>query len=344
MGIFSFLKRKKKEETPAAAADDSAAEGGEGDGGSAGDANLGVKVDMMAADISKINATISAFKEINKSTSERFNNLQEQMGEIRGTINDSNRTMGFLEVKATKAADLVESVHPDKLMIQVQKLDGKIEGLRAVLESKEAMIQNLLDQLRKARAELMIYQGVEQVIKMSEEVKTEILNAKKLVGMVERHADKVENVFIESQKTYREFNTFASMLESQKSELKEVSQKVDKMEIALAAMLRSKDFETRFGKLEKNDKHLKEVLAEVEEAYKKMNDRFEQLKGELKGVFDRRIYRAEVMSRATEQLIKENPALMKGLDLTEMFKDQPASEKKEEPKKQEGKEEAKAAA
>ena len=63
-------------------------------------------------------------------------------------ITDVQRTVGMIEVKATKAADLVESVHPDKLMIQVQKEDGKIEGLRGMLEAKEEMMKNIMEQLR----------------------------------------------------------------------------------------------------------------------------------------------------------------------------------------------------
>src|SRR3989338_584535 len=104
-----------------------------------------------------------------KSTTERFGTMNEQIGELRGQVNDTQRTVGMIEVKATKAADLVESVHPDKLMIQMQKLDGKIEGLRAMVEAKEEMMKNVMDQLKKQRDQMNVFRGIEQVIKLNEE-------------------------------------------------------------------------------------------------------------------------------------------------------------------------------
>ena len=86
--------------------------------------------------------------------------MNEQIGELRGQVNDTQRTVGMIEVKATKAADLVESVHPDKLMIQLQKEDGKIEGLRGILEAKEEMLRNVMDQLKRMRDQMGLYRGI----------------------------------------------------------------------------------------------------------------------------------------------------------------------------------------
>lgn len=201
--IGFFGKKKKQEEEPEEedSSEDSGSDSGGGNGGG-DDMNIGAVI----ADVAKIKATLESFKEIRKANAERFATINQQMGEIRGQVMDVNRNMGVLEVKVAKAADLVESVHPDKLMIQVQKSDGKVEALRGLLESKDAMIQNIMDQLKGMRNQMKVFKGIEEVLKMNEDVKTEVMNMKKLTANVERHADRVENVFVESQKTFKDFN------------------------------------------------------------------------------------------------------------------------------------------
>src|SRR3989338_11208950 len=161
--------KKSTDPTSVGASPDSGDEGQKGDFKVGDGKDYSGDIRKIGVEITKILAKLDSFSEVNKSTSERFSTINEQMGELRGQLMDTNRNMGQLEVKATKAADLVESVHPDKLMIQVQKLDGKIEGVRAMVEAKEEMMKNVMDQLKKQRDQMNVFRGIEQVIKLNEE-------------------------------------------------------------------------------------------------------------------------------------------------------------------------------
>ncbi len=112
-----------------------------------------VKTGNEKADIefTKIYAQLESFAEIRKANSERFSRNSEQLGEVRGMIVDTNKAMSKIEVAATKAVDLVESVHPEKLMIEVRKQDGKVEALRANIESNEAIMKDLMGEVKKMR-------------------------------------------------------------------------------------------------------------------------------------------------------------------------------------------------
>lgn len=274
-----------------------------------------MNVGSLVADITKIKATLDSFKEIRKANAERFATMNEQIGEIRGQVMDVNRNMGALEVKTTKAADLVESVHPDKLMIQVQKSDGKVEGLRGLIESKEAMIQNIMEQLKNMRNQMKVFKGIEEVLKLNEEVKTEVLNMKKLTAVVERHSDRVENVFVESQKTFKEFNELIGKMSAVQSQMKETGEKVDKIEVKLAKFIEKKEFEKRLNEVEKLGKRMKSIADAAENGLKSLGTNFNEAKGELKGAFDERLKRAETLSNAFTKLLQENPMFAKGLDL-----------------------------
>jgi chromosome segregation ATPase len=303
--LFGKKKAEEKKEESAPSPDSNTSSGGEPD------MNLG----SMVAEITKIKASLESFGEIRKANSERFATLNEQIGELRGQIMDVNRNMGTLEVKTTKAADLVESVHPDKLMIQVQKSDGKVEALRGLIESKDAMIQNIMEQLKGMRNQMKVFKGIEEVLKLNEDVKTEVMNVKKMTALVERHADRVENIFVESQRTFKEFNDLLGQVSIMKSQLKETSDKADKLEVKGAKYIETSKFESRMSDIEKLAKRMKELSDESEKNLKGLKNGFNELKGELSGAFDNRIERAETMSNALAQLLKENPMFARGLDL-----------------------------
>jgi chromosome segregation ATPase len=308
MWLFGKKKKKKNEE-------DSDGDEEEEDNTIPEDAALGSKVEMMTAQLTKLSGTVESLKEMRKSTSERFATINEQMGEMRGMVTDVQRAVGSIDVKATKAADLVESVQPDKLMIQVQKEDGKIEGLRGLLEAKEEMMKNLMEQVRKLRDQMKIFTGVEQVIKMNQEVKEEIMGVKKLLGEVERHADRVDNVFIEAQKSFESFNTFADKLDDLKSELKDLTAKVDKLEVVNITFLKKSEFDEKFQKIEKSDKKVRVMLDKVEEFYKKLGERFKKMELQLRAEFEFKIEKAEILSKSFDDLLKENPLFADGLRL-----------------------------
>ncbi len=345
--MWPFSKKKKEETKPADQSDEDDEEKEQAP--IPQDAELGTKVELIQADITKINGVLESLKEARKSSNERFTSITEQLGEFRGMISDVQRTTGMIEVKATKAADLVESVHPDKLMIQVQKEDGKIEGLRGMLEAKEEMMKNIMDQLKKIRDQIAVFRGIEQVIKLNEEVKDELMSVKKMVAAVERHADRVDNVFIESQKSFEAFNTFADKLESLRSDLKDLTAKVDKLEVATGTFLKKKDFEDRIEKIEKHDKKVKDMLDKAEKTFKELDEKSGELEHKLRGEFEFKIEKAEILSKAFEDLLHENPMFAEGLKLQEYLNKhlsgapqssasgkEDAGQKKEEDKPEEG--------
>ncbi|MFH1133632.1 MAG: hypothetical protein V1735_04015 [Nanoarchaeota archaeon] len=338
--MWPFSKKKNADpgsQPQAAAADDGKPQAS----GPPPDASVQVQISMMSVDITKINAQLESFMEIRKSFTERFSTINEQIGEIRGQIMDTNRNMGVLEVKATKAADLVESVQPDKIMIQVQKEDGKIEGIRAMVEAKDAMMQNILEQLRTLRNQVNVFKGVSQVVKLNEEIKDEIMNAKRIVAIVEQHSDKVENVFVESQKAFQEFNQFATTLEATKADIKELQNKLEKLDAESTAALKKKEFEDRIKSLEANYKKMKGLTDSIERAYGELDNKFKDLRGELRGAFDDRLKRAEIISKAFGEMVGKNPSLAKGLDLSEFIGKGGDGEKPKEAGKEEKKEEKK---
>src|SRR3989338_11156483 len=90
----------------------------------------------LEVELTRIKSQLEALNEVRKANAEQFTRVSEQVGELRGAIMDSNKAISVIEVASTRAIDMVNSVQPDKLMIEVRRTDGKTEALRANIEAR----------------------------------------------------------------------------------------------------------------------------------------------------------------------------------------------------------------
>ena len=105
----------------------------------------------VTTEIDRLKASVESFGEIRKGLTERISAISEQIGELRAMILDRDRTIQEIEIKSVKAADLVESVQPDKLMVGLQREDAKFEALKANLEGNEAIMERIMEELKEMR-------------------------------------------------------------------------------------------------------------------------------------------------------------------------------------------------
>jgi len=223
------------------------------------------KLDMQ---ITMIRAQLESFNEVRKANSERFSRLSEQMGELRGMIMDTNKTMSKIEVSATKAIDLVESVQPEKLMIEIRKQEGKMESLKANIESNEAMMKDIMEELKKMRTQMNFYKGIEQVTKLNDEVKNEIFEIKRVEATIERHADKGETIFLDLERKMANFDQFEKKISEVEDTFHSVQQDFDKMKLQVVNKAERKDYLGLMDKFSEFEKHTGDVLRLLDERSK----------------------------------------------------------------------------
>jgi len=175
--MFWFKKKKEEEKTEqgSGSSDDSTEETAE---------SKSVISGNLEVELTKIKSQLEALNEIRKANAEQFTRTSEQIGELRGALMDSNKAISVIEVASTRAIDLVNSVQPDKLMVEVRKTDGKVEALRANIEANETIMRDILRELKEMRAHMNFYKGVDQVVKMNNEIKQELIDIKKSEGVI----------------------------------------------------------------------------------------------------------------------------------------------------------------
>ncbi|MEA2035897.1 MAG: hypothetical protein U9O94_00205 [Nanoarchaeota archaeon] len=328
MGLFG---KKKKEEEPTEEdpGEEKKEEPQQDSNAGGGAASLG----QVIADLEKLKAQFNTFYEVNKASNERFTRINEQIGELRTMILGRDKESKMLEAKATQAIDLVQSVQPDKLMIEMRKGDSKTEALRASIESNEMVLNNATNELRQMRNKMQVFTGMEQVIKLNEEVKSNLMEIKKMNATMERHSDKVETIFSEMQKSFSDFSKFVGNLNDLDKSVKQTGSDLDGIKARITTFANKKEFEDLITKFNNFEKQVSSIMTLV-------NRKFDNLEKDLRDRFSERMEKSEKLLNGFQQLAQKTPDLDKYFNLLEEeAKKAPQGEEKVEKVKTPGEEE-----
>ena len=280
-----------------------------------GDVSLG----RLTADVEKLKAQVGTFYELQKTSAERFSMINQQIGELRSMMIERDKAGQHLEAKATQAIDLVKTVQPDKLMIELRKSDGKIEALRANLESNENIINNIVNELKEVKNKISVFRGMEQVLSLNEEAKKELMDVKKIQAIVERHADKVETIFTEMQKKFTDFVKFSDTVKDLEKSFKQISSDFDSIKIRISDLASKKEVENLISKFDDFEKYTGNIV-------RLMNNKFEKLQMELNEELNKKFEEADKLVHGFEILAQKTPDLDKYFNLLEEEAKKPPQE------------------
>jgi chromosome segregation ATPase len=230
-------------------------------------------------EIDRIKASIESFGEVRKGLTERITRISEQIGELRAMILDRDKTIQQVELKAVKASDLVESVHPDKLMIELQKEDAKFEALKANLEGNEAIMEKIMEELKETRKKLTFFKGLDEVVKLGEEVRKELVEIKKVEASIHADTDKVATIYAELRKKFQDIDMFKDSLQEIKINLEQNSKDVDFLKTKVTGLADKSELD----KLVQRVQRYIEALQELNKSSALTKD-ISQLKSLLEGI------------------------------------------------------------
>jgi len=265
-------------------------------------------VGVLSADIEKVKAQLASFYEMQKASNERFTRINEQIGELRSMILERDRANQKLEAKATQAVDLVNSVQPDKLMIDIRKSDSRVEALRATIESNETVMQNIVSELKDMRNRINTFKGMEQVVKLSEDTKKDLVSIKQVTATVERHADRVETMFSEVQRSLGEFNRYNDVTQNIDKSFKQVSTEFESIKAKVPTFASKKEVETLLGKFTDFENKAGNVLDT-------MNTRFDDMQRENDKTLRVKLEQLDQLLRGFQLLAEKTPDLDKYFNL-----------------------------
>jgi len=246
---------------------------------------------------------MEALLKAREAMNERIVNLSERIGELRSSLVEHERATSKLEIEAKKTIELVQKIKPEEIMKEITKFDAKIEALKARISSYEALIDRVVEEMKEMRRTFVQFRSLDAIAKMSEELKKDLEKGRKIEAEMSKHSSKVESMFVDIQKRYKEFAEISKGMEELKERFRLLLREFDKLRVDMALTAKKEDFE----KLEKKvDASLKEMVGLVEELKKR--------KEELKEIILSSEKMAEVSERVSA-LIEEREVIKKKLSL-----------------------------
>ena len=213
----------------------------------------------LSTEIDRLKASQEAFQEVRKSFNERFTRFSEQIGELRSMILDRDRTIQELELKSVKAIDLVESIKPDKFMMDLERQNVKIEALKANLEGNEAILDQVMEELKEIRRKMSFFRGVEEIINLSEEIKKELIGIKKIEGTINIQTDKVQTIYSDMRKKIQQLDAFNTQLQEAKANIEQNSKELDTLKVKSINFAEKEELDKILEKVQQYTDALKEM-------------------------------------------------------------------------------------
>lgn len=199
--------------------------------------------DRLLADIERLKAQVDALNQTKDSWSQRFSDISERIGELRSMTAEIEKRSAETEAKAARSAELLENIDMGKIMVEMQKRDAKIDTISAKTESYVALYDAISTEMKGIRSQIGLFRGIDAVVKLSDEVKNDLIAVQKIKTMIEADTDKVENIFLEMKRTMKELVALSGAVTDMQSTLSELRKVTTSHDIRIKAFAEKKDID-----------------------------------------------------------------------------------------------------
>ncbi len=222
------------------------------------------EIAMLQKDIETLKAFTSSLREMRKDDEERSEKMTGQIGELRNMLFSKEQELKDMNLRVGKAIDLVENAQVERVLVEKKKEDVRIQMLEARIESYRSVSDAIVAELKDMKSKMDLFKGVEQVISLNEEVKRDLTNIKFVKGEIQKHADKIENTFVDFNKKFSEMQSLKIETQQLKEEVLSAIKDVNKFRTEITNMSQKADVyfdKTRGGSaLNDNYKRVENML------------------------------------------------------------------------------------
>lgn len=200
--------------------------------------------ERAAANVEKIAAKVEALSELRRADAERFSRISEQIGELRNLILEKEEEIKELGTKATKAAEMVGELQPEKILSEIRKGTTKYEMLEAKIEGTNTLYQEIIEEVKRMRNKLAMFRGTEELMKLNEETAKNLASIKRTEANIESQANKTGNIYVQFQKQANELVKYRDAAAALADEFRNIKKSVEEVKAkAQSALVDQKDLD-----------------------------------------------------------------------------------------------------
>ena len=253
----------------------------------------------LKSSIEKIQTKLEFLDEVKDTTSERLNEISEKIGELRSMIIGNEKKINDIDAMATKAADLVREVQPENLDKEVKKLEERIALFDSKMQNNQELYSNIMEEIKFLKDKMKLFMGSEELLNLSEEVKKDLRTIQKIKDIAETHSDKVEQIFVNVQKNFIEFQKFKGLIVDVEGTIKSMQKEITENRLKLSTVPSNEEinklkeqtitnskfvekFSQRFDKSEKSINNFRELISRSFDVIKQNKDDILELRADYK--------------------------------------------------------------
>lgn len=219
--------------------------------------------EQTKAEMQRFGTRIDSLNALIKGYSERLSLLSQQIGEVRAMNVSNEKEIIKMSAEAAKAVDIVKSVKPEKLRVDYQKSDMLVKQLEERIESNKQFMETVMRELKDIRRKMGTFLGTDELLKLNDDVKKDLIETQHIAARARLHADKIEQLFSEMRRTIAENQRIGAKVNDMDTNYAGIQKEVERLRIDFSNIVKQGDFDD-FKKSVNNkvilmDKNVKEV-------------------------------------------------------------------------------------
>src|SRR3989344_5484307 len=119
----------------------------------------------------------------------------------------------------------------EQLMTNLQREVSRIDALKTRLDGFEGYYKTLLDEIKDIKSKISIFRGTEEILKLQESIKRDLLDVQKIKTIVEGHSDKVEEIFMEIKSDVSSFNKLDLIIKDLAGSFRDIKKNMEELKV-----------------------------------------------------------------------------------------------------------------
>jgi hypothetical protein len=185
-----------------------------------------------------------------------------------------------------------------------------------------------MSEVKDLRNKISFFRGIDQVVKLNEDIKKELSQIEKTKAVIERHADKSETIFSEMQTRFSDLDKFSNQLKDLTQNVKQLNDIADTLKVQMAKKSDRQELEKLIKKFDEFELHVGNVIDLLGRKAKELNEEFRFNSQKFQGMFDIELKKSKKTLELIENLSSESPNIDKNLKIIKAIEEQEKEQEK----------------
>ena len=190
----------------------------------------------------KLHARLESTNELIKGYGERMSVLSQQIGEVRAMTLANEKSISKVDANSARAVDIVNEVRPEKLRMEYQKSDMKIQALGEKIESDKQFMDAVMSELKDIRSKIGTFLGTEELLRLNQDVKNDLIETQHMATKARMYSDKTEQLFSEMKRGFAESQKLNEIIKNLDANYSGMIKDVQKLKIDFSSIVNQNDF------------------------------------------------------------------------------------------------------